>query len=49
MLFEDNEEYEEEFSNRIERENKWGKKFKKFLEEQPTSKIIRTISHANKT
>ena len=39
-VVEDNEEYEEEFSNRIERENKWGKKFKKFLEDNPQAKIL---------
>ena len=39
-VVEDNEEYEEEFSNRIERENKWGKKFKKFLEDNPQAKLL---------
>ena len=39
-VVEDDEEYEEEFSNRIERENKWGKKFKKFLEDNPQAKLL---------
>ena len=39
-VVEDNEEYEEEYSNRIERENKWGKKFKKFLEDNPQAKLL---------
>ena len=39
-VVEDNEEYEEEFFNRIERENKWGKKFKKFLEDNPQAKLL---------
>ena len=39
-VVEDNEEYEEEFSNSIERENKWGKKFKKFLEDNPQAKLL---------
>ena len=39
-VVEDDEKYEEEFSNRIERENKWGKKFKKFLEDNPQAKIL---------
>ena len=39
-VVEDDEEYEEEFSNRIERENKWGKKFEKFLEDNPQAKLL---------
>ena len=39
-VVENDEKYEEEFSNRIERENKWGKKFKKFLEDNPQAKIL---------
>ena len=39
-VVEDDEKYEEEFSNRIERENKWGKKFKKFLEDNPQAKLL---------
>ena len=39
-VVEDNEEYEEELANRIERENKWGKKFKKFLEDNPQAKLL---------
>ena len=39
-VVEDDEEYEEEFSNRKERENKWGKKFKKFLEDNPQAKLL---------
>lgn len=38
-VVEDNDEYEED-SNRIERENKWGKKFKKFLEDNPQAKLL---------
>ena len=39
-VVENDEKYEEEFSNRIERENKWGKKFKKFLEDNPQAKLL---------
>ena len=39
-VVENDEKYEEEISNRIERENKWGKKFKKFLEDNPQAKLL---------